>query len=432
MTDEMLPLSLPAPDLRPKGAPKALDGIRIIDFTRMIAGPFGTLLLADLGADVIKIENPETGDDSRSLRSSVVGKESAMFLWANRNKRSLALDLRLPGAQEVVRDLVKSADVVVENYSVGVMKRFGLSYEELSRINSKIIYCAISAFGRQGRFASRPGYDGVAQAESGFLSLNGYPDQPPVRAGASIIDISAGMMASNAVLGALMARERHGVGQYVEVALFDDGIIMSGQAVMHYLITGEDQVRCGNGSPVAEPVGLFDAKDGQVYLACANDNIYQRFMVDVLERPELAKDLAFSTNAARLQNRQKLHLIIADCFAKGSKDMWLEKGLKSAVPIGIVRSIADACSSDEIKEQRLLSRIPHPMAGYVPNIAAPFRFSGTPLVDPIAAPLLGQHSEVVLREVLGYDEARIETLAKSGTFGVKRAVSVPLTEEAVK
>ena len=421
MTNKTLPPPLPAPDLRPKGAPTALDGIRIIDLTRLIAGPFGTLLLADLGADVIKIENPETGDDSRNLKPPSLGGESSVYLWANRNKRSLALDLRLPEAQEVVRDLARNADVVVENFSAGVMKRFGLSFEELSRINPKLIYCAISAFGRQGKFASRPGYDGVAQAESGFLSLNGYPDRPPVRAGASIIDISVGMMTSNAILGALMARERHGIGQCVEVALFDDAIVMTGQYGMNYLMTGEDQFRCGNGSMTAEPVGLFDAKDGQIYLSCANNKIYQRFVIDVLERSELAKDPAFSTNAARLQNREKLHCIIADCFAQDSRHIWLEKGYKTGVPISLVRSIAEAFSSEEIKERKLLSRIPHPKAGYVPNIAAPFRFSGTPLVDPVAAPLLGQHSEIVLREVLGYDDARIETLAKSGIFGIKRA-----------
>ena len=420
MTNKTLPPLLPAPSPRPKGAPNALDGIRIIDFTRLMAGPYGTLLLADLGADVIKIENPETGDDSRGLKPPALGGESSMYLWANRNKRSLALDLRMPEAQEVIKDLVRNADVVVENFSAGVMKRFGLSYEELARIKPTIIYCAVSAFGRQGRFASRPGYDPIVQAESGFFSLNGYPDRPPVRAGASIIDISTGMMASNAILGALMARERHGIGQYVEVAMFDNAIVMTGQYGMNYLMTGEDQVRFGNGSMTAEPVGLFEANDGQVYLACGNDKNFRNLVIDVLECPQLAEDPSFATNRSRSQNREQLHRIIADAFAQGSREMWLERGLKTGVPIGLVRSIAEVFSSEEIREQKLLSRIPHPRAGYVPNIAAPFRFSETPLVDAVAAPLLGQHSEVVLREVLGYDNARIQTLAKSGCFGSSR------------
>jgi len=411
---------LPEPDRRAPGAPTALGGIRILDFTRLLAGPFGTMLLSDLGADVVKIENPQTGDDSRGLKPPAIAGESSVFVWANRNKRSVALDLRLPQAQQVARDLAAQADVVVENYSAGVMERFGLSYRRLSKDNPRLIYCAVSAFGRDGAFASRPGYDPVVQAETGFLSLNGYPDQDPVRAGSSVIDISCGMMTCNAILGALMARERHGIGQYVEVTLFDDAIIMTGQYGMNYLMTGHDQGRFGNGSKTAEPTGLYQAKDGPLYVTCANDRNFQRLVGDVLKRPEIAEDKDFASNEARMRDAVRLRAVLQECFATESRQVWLERGHDAGVPIGLVRTIREAYNSPEIQARRLLSQLPHPSGETVPNVAPPFRFAGTPLVDPVAAPLLGQHTDEVLLAVPGYDETRLAQLEQQGVFGSRR------------
>ncbi|NKE68871.1 CoA transferase [Ramlibacter sp. RBP-2] len=402
---------------RESGSPAALAGIRVLDFTRLIAGPYGTMLLADLGADVIKVENPLTGDDARGLKPPSLGGESSLYIWTNRNKRSIAIDLRLPQGQELAQELAAHADVVVENFSTGVMEKLNLSYDTLRACNPRLIYCSVSAFGRQGAFAHRPGYDPVVQAETGFLSMNGFPDQDPVRAGPSVIDISTGMMTSNAILAALMARERHGIGQYVEVTMFDDAIALTGQYGMNYLMTGEDQQRPGNGSNTAEPVGLFPTTNGPLYLTCANDRNFQKLVLEVLERPELAQDERFRTNAGRMMHRKELHEVLRGHFRERGREEWLKRGHECGVPMGLVRTIREAFDSDEMRERRLLSKIPHPTAGEVPNIAPPFHFSETPIVNPVAAPLLGEHTDRILTELLQASKDRLAGLKAAGVFG---------------
>jgi crotonobetainyl-CoA:carnitine CoA-transferase CaiB-like acyl-CoA transferase len=413
-------LSPPVP--RPLGAKKALEGIVVVDFSRLIAGPYATMLLADLGGDVIKIENPGTGDDARGLVPPDLTGESSIFLWANRNKRSIELDLRSASGRQIALDLVAKGDVVVENFSTGVMDRLGLGYEALAKINPRIIYCAVSAFGRKGQFAPRPGYDPVAQAESGFISMNGFPGQEPVRAGAPIVDISTAMMTCNAILGALVARERHGIGQYVETALFDDAITMSGHYGMNYLMTGVNPQRFGNGSAAAQPLGIYNCSDGPIYLAVVNDRNYQRLVAELFGRPDLADHPDYKTNAQRLANIDKLNLRLKALFAEHRRDELLERAQRLGVPMGIVRTIEEAFTSEEMRARGMLSEIPHPTAGTVPNIAAPFCFHGTPLVDPVAAPLLGQHRDEILSAVLGYNDAQIAELAANGAFGASSAM----------
>src|SRR5277367_6476952 len=280
---------LPLPDRLPrtKGAPNALDGLLVVDFTRVVAGPACTQTLADFGAEVIKIENPDGGDDTRAYEHAEIGGESAAYISLNRNKRGIALDFAVPAARDVARELIAKADVVVENFSSGVMKKYGLDYASVVATNPRLVYCSISAYGRQGPFASRPGFDPITQAESGFMSMNGFADGPPVRTGTPIVDYATGMSACNAILLALVARDRLGRGQHVEVALFDTAVALTGFYGMTYLITGVNQSRFGNSPNGSPTVGIYESSDGPFYMACANDRLVKRLMIDVLDRPEL-------------------------------------------------------------------------------------------------------------------------------------------------
>jgi crotonobetainyl-CoA:carnitine CoA-transferase CaiB-like acyl-CoA transferase len=410
---------VPLPDRSPrtKGAPTALDGLVVVDFTRVVAGPACTQTLADFGAEVIKIENPEGGDDSRAYEHAETGGESAAFLSLNRNKRDIALDLTTPAAREVARDLISRADVVVENFSASVMERFGLDYPSVAPSNPRLVYCSISAYGRTGPFASRPGFDPITQAESGFMSLNGFADGPPVRTGPPIVDMATGMSAVNAILLALMARERLGRGQHVEVALFDIAMALTGFYGMAYLINGTNPGRFGNSPNGSPTVGLYEAADGPLYMACANDRLYRRLVTEVLERPDLINDPLFANRKVRSANKEKLRAIIAGVFAGDKLENWMTKMKKANIPVGYLRTVEQGFNAPETRERHRLSQIPHPTAGMVPNIETPLNLSLTPAVDPRAAPLLGQHTKEILRKTLGYDGQRIAALADAGAFG---------------
>src|SRR5579864_8849701 len=304
---------VPLPERTPRlqDAPTALDGLLVVDFTRVVAGPACTQTLADFGAEVIKIENPEGGDDTRAYEHAEIGGESAAFLTLNRNKRDIALDFTTAAGRDVARELIAKADVVVENFSSGVMKKYGLDYETVAPHHPRLIYCSISAYGRKGPFASRPGFDPITQAESGFMSLNGFPDGPAVRTGPPIVDMATGMSACNAILLALIARERLGRGQHVEVALFDIAMAMTGFYGMAYLITGSNPGRFGNSPNGSPTVGVYRASDGPLYMACANDRLYRRLVTEVLERPDLVTDPEFAHRKVRTANKEKLRAIIA-------------------------------------------------------------------------------------------------------------------------
>jgi crotonobetainyl-CoA:carnitine CoA-transferase CaiB-like acyl-CoA transferase len=410
---------LPLPDRLPraKDAPTALDGLLVVDFTRVVAGPACTQTLADFGAEVIKIENPDGGDDTRAYEHAEIGGESAAYLSLNRNKRGIALDLAVPEAREVARDLMSRADVVVENFSGGVMTKFGLDYASIVQANPRLVYCSISAYGRKGPFALRPGFDPITQAESGFMSLNGFPDGPPVRTGPPIVDMATGMSACNAILLALIARDRLGKGQHVEVALFDIAMAMTGFYGMAYLISGANPGRFGNSPNGSPTVGVYEASDGPLYMACANDRLYRRLVTEVLERPDLITDPDFATRKARTANREKLRAIIASVFAGDQLENWIAKMKKANIPVGYLRTVEQGFNAPEARERHRLSQIPHPTAGLIPNIETPLTMGLTPSVNPVAAPLLGEHTKDVLRKTLGYDEHRIATLVEAGAFG---------------
>ena len=410
---------MPLPDHppRPKDAPAALAGLLVIDFTRVVAGPACTQTLADFGATVIKIENPDGGDDTRAYEHAEVGGESAAYLSLNRNKRGIALDLAVSEAREVARELISRADVVVENFSASVMEKFGLDYASVAPANPRLVYCAISAYGRKGPFASRPGFDPITQAESGFMSLNGFPDGPPVRTGPPIVDMATGMSACNAILLALLTRERIGRGQYVEIALFDVAMAMTGFYGMAYLISGANPGRFGNSPNGSPTVGVYEASDGPLYMACANDRLYRRLVTEVLERPDLITHPDFATRKARSANKEKLRAVIAGIFAADKLEIWMAKMKKANIPVGYLRTVEQGFNAPEARQRQRLSRIPHPTAGFVPNIATPLNMELTPPADPAAAPLLGEHTRDVLRGLLGYDDVRLGALARAGAFG---------------
>jgi crotonobetainyl-CoA:carnitine CoA-transferase CaiB-like acyl-CoA transferase len=416
---DQLETEFPEHTPRPSQAPRALDGIRVVDFSHFIAGPFATMILADMGAEVLKIEAPGRGDDLR--RYPPVDprlKHGAPFLWTNRNKRSVAIDLKSPEGVEVARELIRTADVIVENFSTGVMDRFGLSYDDCRKINPSIIYCSVSAYGREGSFSDRLGFDPIAQVESGFVSMNGYGDREGVRALSPVMDISTAMMACNAVLGALVARERTGAGQSVEVSLFDNAVLMTGYASMQQLFTGADPQRHGNTSPDTCPSGVFQARDCAFYINCGNDKIFQRLMAQVIDRPDLASSELYATPPDRIRRRDELFAILGDTFSQQPWSHWQSRMREAGVPCGKVRTVGEAIRSPEARERGIVTRIPHDVLGWVPNISLPIRYSHTPVVDPVAAPAVGQHTEIVLRDLLGYDDERLARLGEAGAFGV--------------
>jgi crotonobetainyl-CoA:carnitine CoA-transferase CaiB-like acyl-CoA transferase len=410
---------------RPPQAPRALQGIRVIDFSHFIAGPFATMILADMGAEVIKVEAPGRGDDLRRyppLNADL--KCGAPFLWTNRNKRSVALDLKSPEAVQVARELIATADVIVENFSTGVMDRFGLGYEACRQIKPDIIYCSVSAYGREGAFKDRLGFDPIAQVESGFVSMNGYADREGVRALSPVMDISTAMMAGNAILGALVARERSGLGQAVEVSLFDNAVLMTGYATMQHLFTGADPQRNGNTSPDTCPSGVFQAKDGTFYINCGNDKIFRRLMAQVIGREDLASAEIYATGPDRIRRRDELFAILGEVFGREPWSYWQPRMRAAGIPCGKVRTVGEAIRSPEARERGIVTRIPHDTVGWVPNVNLPIRYSETPIVDPVAAPRVGQHTDSILRELLGYDDARLAKLADAGAFGAAPAKPV--------
>jgi crotonobetainyl-CoA:carnitine CoA-transferase CaiB-like acyl-CoA transferase len=382
----------------PRLAPP-LAGIRVLDFSRVLAGPLATLALADFGADVIKVEQPTVGDDTRHWgRREELGGESAYFLFANRNKRSVAIDISSPEGQAAVRRMAGSVDVVIENYRPDVMRRHGLDFASLSKENPGLVYCSISGYGHDSPLWWVGGYDPIAQAESGWMSINGAPDEPPVRTGVPLADIVTGLHAVSAILAALRVRDRDGVGQHIDLALLDCTVAMTSYFGQVALITGQDPARFGNGHAFLEPVGVFEASDGSIFLMAGNPQQWQRLCVDVLERPDLADDPRFANNTSRFANRETLHDLLTVAFSERNRASWIEKLRTAKVPAGAVRGLAESLASEEIRYRGLIKKIRHSSGQDVNVIASPIRFSATSVVEPISAPLLGEQTAEVLTE----------------------------------
>ena len=396
-----------------------LRGMRVIDFTHFVAGPYATLILADLGAEVIKIENPARGDEFRHFPpySEQLAGEGSPFLWVNRNKKSMAVDMKSDDGRKLVRELVRGADIVVENFSTGVMERFGLGYEELSKEQPALIFCSVSAYGRSGPFADRVGFDPVVQAESGFMSLNGFADREGVRAGPSIMDIGTAMMASNGILAAVIERQRSGRGQRVETSLYGSAMNMVGYSPLQVLSDPEwKAARHGNNSPDTAPTGVFHAADGPIFIVCTGTEIFQR-LFNAIGRPDMANAPALLDKAGRLQRKDELFAAVNAALATDTRDNWLPKLRAARVPAGAVRTVAEAIEAPETRALEMVSHIPHPTAGSIANVRLPITLEKSPLAPAVAAPTLGQHTREVLRDVLGLGSARIGELDEAGVFG---------------
>lgn len=392
----------------------ALEGITVLDFTRVLAGPYCTMTLSDLGAEIIKIENPKVGDESRTFRPPNFGDESAYFLAVNRNKKSLALNPASPEGQAVARDLVAKADVVIENYRTGVMERWGMDYDTLAAKDPSIVYCSISGYGRDGELSDRAGYDPVIQAESGIMSITGEPDGDPMRMGVSLTDILAGLFAGQAILAALYHRRETGQGQRIDIPLYDTGAAVLVPFASAFLTAGLEFDRFGNSSPFAQPIGTYDASDGPFLLTVGNDALWRKMCAEVLEAPELPEDPEFASNETRAGNKVRLNAILNEIFSKDTRDNWIAKMRKAGVPAGPIRTVGEAMTSPEAEARGIIKKVPHTAAGEVSIVRSPMNLSGTPVRDPVGSPLHGEHSEQILRSVLGYDSDRIAELAASG------------------
>ena len=392
----------------------ALEGITVLDFTRVLAGPYCTMTLSDLGAEIIKVENPKVGDESRTFRPPTFGEESAYFLAVNRNKKSLALNPSLPEGQAVARDLAAKADVVIENYRTGVMERWGMDYDSLAAKDPSIIYCSISGYGRDGELSDRAGYDPVIQAESGIMSVTGEPDGDPMRMGVSLSDILAGMFAGQAILAALFHQRETGQGQRIDIPLYDTGAAVLVPFASAFLTAGLEFDRFGNSSPFAQPIGTYNAADGPFLLTVGNDALWRKLCVEVLKAPELPEDPEFASNETRAGNRSRLNAILNEIFSKDTRDNWIAKMRKSGVPAGPIRTVGEAMRSPETRARGLIKKVPHTAAGEVSVVRSPMKLSGTPVRDPVGSPLHGEHSEQILQNVLGYDSDHIAALAASG------------------
>jgi CoA:oxalate CoA-transferase len=399
-----------------------LDGITVLDASRVLVGPFCTMQLGDLGADVIKVERPGVGDQTREWHPPRYGdaEESAYYMSINRNKRSLTLDLTTEEGRAVFRDLASEADVLVENYRVGQMEEWGLGYEDLRADNPGLVYCGLSGYGEWGPDRDRPAYDVMMQAEGGLMSITGVEDGPPVRVGVAIADIGAGMFATQAILAALFERELgDGTGQKVDVSLLDGQVAWMSYMATNYFATGEPPGRMGTKHPTIAPYQAYETADGYVVVAVASENIWPRFCA-AIDCPDLAEDDRFAKNADRVNNRESLDDIVAPRLADRTTAEWLDVFESHDVPAGRVKDMADIFEDEQVRARGMRASVQHPTAGTVEMPGPPMHLSKTPATVRQYPPRLGEHTAEILGEY-GYDDGDVEALYEAGALGERFA-----------
>jgi crotonobetainyl-CoA:carnitine CoA-transferase CaiB-like acyl-CoA transferase len=404
--------------------PGALSGVTVLDLTRVLAGPYCTQMLGDLGADVIKIERPGAGDDTRRFAPPFMAgpdgndtSESAYFMSANRNKRSVEIDLSSETGQTIVREIAMKADVIVENFKTGNLSKYGLGYDDLKEANPKLVYCSITGFGQTGPYASRPGYDFLIQGMGGIMSLTGEAEGEPQKVGVPIADIMSGMFAAVAVNGALRHAAVTGQGQYIDIGMLDTQVAWLVNQGMNFIHSGEAE-RLGNAHPNIVPYQVFETADGHIVVAVGNDTQFKVF-AGIIGEPDLPDNPTFATNAARVGNRTEVVAHLQAIMKQKPSAYWLKELEANKIGCGPINTLDQVFEDPHVKAREMVVNVPHPLAG--PDgaelIASPLKLSGTPVTYRHHPPLLGQHTDEVLGEVLGYDDAKIQELRDAGAIG---------------
>jgi len=401
---------------------RPLSHIRVLDLSRVLAGPWASQNLADLGAEVIKVERPKTGDDSRAFgppwvkdKAGKETKDSAYFTSANRGKKSITVNISSPAGQAIVKELALVCDVLVENYKFGDLARYGLGYDDINAANPWLIYCSVTGFGQTGPYRERPAYDFMIQGMGGMMSVTGEPDGEPQRAGVPVADIITGMYASIAICAALAHRAHSGQGQHLDLALLDSQIALLAYQNTNYFATGTPPKRIGNLHPNIVPYQPFRTADGEVIIACGNDNLYRK-LCEAAGCLELAEDPRFASNGKRVENRVELTRLLQQIFARRSTREWLQLLEAAGVPNGPINDVAQVFDEPQVRARGVRLELDHPVAGKLPTVASPMRFSATPLDYRTPPPLLGEHTDEVLRGLLGKGAPEIARLRAEGAI----------------
>ena len=393
-----------------------LQGFRVLDLSRILAGPWASQMLADLGAEVIKVERPGSGDDTRSWGPPYMpgadgepSTEAAYYSSANRGKQSVCIDIAQPRGQELVRELARDCDVFIENFKLGGLRRYGLDYNSLQAINAKLVYCSITGFGQDGPYAERAGYDFMIQAMGGLMSITGAADGEPQKVGVAVADLLTGLYAVNAIQAALMHQVKTGQGQYIDMALLDVQVAALANQATNFFASGHNPRRYGNAHPNIVPYQAFQTRDGYIILAVGNDGQFRRFC-ELAGRSELADDERYASNSARVRNRDSLLPQVVEVMRTRGSDEWLQQLNSRGIPCGPINNIDQVFDDPQVRHRGLRLELDHPTAGRVAGVANPIRFSGTPIEYERAAPTLGQHTDEVLQRLLGLDEEAIARL----------------------